>query len=147
GGPVVFFDLENPQDQARLADPLLALEPLRGLVVIDEVQHQPSLFGVLRFLADRPRRPARFLVLGSAAPDLLRQSSETLAGRIAYHELGGFSLEEVGMAGLRNLWLRGGFPTSFLARTLSQSDDWRRQFIKTFLEKDLPQLGITIGAT
>jgi predicted AAA+ superfamily ATPase len=147
GGPAAFFDLENPADQARLADPLLALQAAKGLVVIDEIQRQPNLFPVLRVLADRPRRPARFLVLGSAGPDLLRQGSETLAGRIAYHELAGFSLEEVGVANLRTLWLRGGFPRSYLAQTLRESDDWRRQFIRTFLEKDLPQLGITIGAT
>jgi predicted AAA+ superfamily ATPase len=147
GGPAAFYDLENPADQARLADPLLALQAAKGLVVIDEIQRQPDLFPVLRVLADRPRRPARFLVLGSAGPDLLRQGSETLAGRIAYHELGGFSLEEVGIADLRTLWLRGGFPRSYLAPTLRESDDWRRQFIRTFLEKDLPQLGITIGAT
>ncbi len=144
--PVTVFDLESPEDLARLADPLLALKGLRGLVVIDEVQHQPGLFPVLRVLADRPRTPARFLVLGSASPDLLRQGSETLAGRITYHELGGFSLDEVGLRRRGRLWLRGGFPRSFLASSEAASVEWRRGFVRTFLERDLPQLGINIGA-
>ena len=108
--PVAFFDLENPADLARLADPLLALREVRGLVVIDEIQRRPELFALLRVLVDRPRRPARFLVLGSASPELLRQGSESLAGRIAYHELAGFSLEETGIEHHPRLWLRGGFP-------------------------------------
>ena len=95
-GTVTVFDLEDPADLARLTDARLALEPLRGLVVVDEIQRRPDLFPLLRVLADRPRRPARFLVLGSASPDMLRQSSESLAGRVAYHELGGFSVEDVG---------------------------------------------------
>ena len=99
----------------RLADPAHTLAPLRGLVIIDEIQLRPELFPVLRVLADRPRHPARFLVLGSASPHLLKQSSETLAGRIAFHELGGFSLGEVGARNLRRLWLRGGFPRSYAA--------------------------------
>ncbi len=145
-GPTTYFDLESPEDLARLADPLLALRDLRGLVVIDEIQRLPELFPVLRVLVDRAGRPARFLVLGSASPDLLRQSSETLAGRIAYHELGGFALDEVGAKNHRMLWLRGGFPRSYLARSHADSHAWRRQFIRTFLERDLPQLGITIGS-
>jgi predicted AAA+ superfamily ATPase len=140
------FDLEDPADIARLADARLALEPLRGLVVIDEIQRRPDLFSLLRVLADRPRRPARFLVLGSASPELLRQSSESLAGRIAYHELGGFSIEDVGPGRVDRLWLRGGFPRSFLARTERQGDEWRRLFARTFVERDLPQLGVTIPA-
>ena len=116
-GPVTAFDLEDPADVARLADPMLALRSLKGLVILDEVQRRPELFPVLRVLADRPRSPARFLVLGSASPDLLRQSSESLAGRLAFHELGGFSLDEVGAGRLDPLWLRGGFPRSFLARS------------------------------
>jgi len=95
-GPMHTFDLENPEDAARLAEPMLALQPLKGLVVIDEIQRHPELFPVLRVLADRPRRPCRFLILGSASPDLLKQTSETLAGRIAYHELGGFALDDAG---------------------------------------------------
>jgi predicted AAA+ superfamily ATPase len=140
------FDLESPVDLARLADPMGALEALRGLVVLDEVQRLPEVFPVLRVLADRPRRPARFLVLGSANPDLLRQSSESLAGRIAYYELGGLDLGEVRETNLARLWLRGGFPRSYLARTNGDSMAWRVQFIKTFLERDLPQLGIRTPA-
>lgn len=144
GGPVTFLDLEDPADAARLADPILALGGSRGLVVLDEVQRVPEVFQALRVLADRPRRPARFLVLGSASPELLRQSSESLAGRLAFHELGGFSLEETGAEALDRLWLRGGFPRSFLARTEAASGDWRRDFVRTFLQRDLPGLGITI---
>lgn len=143
-GPVATFDLENSSHRARLADPLLALEELRGLVVLDEIQRLPEIFPTLRVLADRPRRPARFLVLGSASPELLKQSSESLAGRILYHELKGFSLEEVGQERLKRLWLRGGFPRSFLARSNELSFEWRRTFIRTFLERDLPQLGVQI---
>jgi predicted AAA+ superfamily ATPase len=140
----VSFDLEDPAELARLADPALTLRPRRGVVVLDEVQRLPGLFPVLRVLADRPRKPATFLVLGSATPDLLRQSSESLAGRIAFHELGGFSLQEVGVARLDRLWLRGGFPRSFLARSNRESMEWRLDFISTFLERDLPQLGVSI---
>jgi len=145
-GTVTYLDLESSADLARLADPALALSPLRGLVVIDEFQRRPDLLAVLRVLADRPRRPARFLVLGSASPDLIRGSSETLAGRIAYHELSGFSLAEVDPARLGALWLRGGFPRSFVARTEPASWRWRQQFIRTFLERDLPALGLRLGA-
>ncbi len=142
-----FFDLENPEDTAKLRDPMLSLKGLRGIVVIDEIQRHPELFPVLRVLADRPNTPARFLVLGSASPELLRQSSETLAGRIHYHELGGFSIDEVGTENSLRLWLRGGFPRSYLARTNAGSDERRRGFTRTFLERDLPQLGITIRST
>jgi len=146
-GPYAYFDLENPEDLARLADPMLALKDLKGLVVIDEIQQHPDLFTVLRVLVDRPKSNTRFLVLGSASPDLLRQSSETLAGRIIYHELGGFTLGEVGVHNQKRLWLRGGFPRSYLARSHIESDEWRKGFIRTFLERDLPQLGITIRST
>jgi len=146
-GASTYFDLENPEELARLGDPMLALKGLRGLVVIDEVQRRADLFPVLRVLADRPSRPARFLVLGSASPDLLRQSSETLAGRIAYHELAGFSLDEAGPRNAERLWLRGGLPRSYLARTTAASTEWRREFVRTFLERDVPQLGITISST
>lgn len=145
-GPGERFDLEDPADLARLSDPRLALGDLRGLVVIDEVQRTPDLFPVLRVLADRKPRPARFLVLGSASPELLRQSSETLAGRIAFHTLDGFDLAEVGQDKLARLWLRGGFPESFLARSNGLSFEWRRNFVRTFVERDLPQLGIRISA-
>lgn len=140
-GPATLFDLEDPRDQARLQDPMLALQSLTGLVVLDEVQRLPALFETLRVLADRPGEPARFLVLGSASPDLLRQGSESLAGRIAFHELGGFALDETGPDRLETLWLRGGFPRSFLAADDGSSLDWRREFVRTFLERDLPGLG------
>jgi predicted AAA+ superfamily ATPase len=143
-GPVTSFDLEDPDVVARLEDPMIVLRPLRGLVIIDEIQRRPELFPALRVLADRPRTPARFLVLGSASPDLLRQSSESLAGRIAYHHLAGLSFTEVGPRALDRLWLRGGFPTAFLARSDAESDLWRRELSRTYLERDLPELGVTI---
>jgi predicted AAA+ superfamily ATPase len=144
--PVSFFDAENPEDFARLADPMLALKNLRGLVVIDEIQRLPGLFTVLRVLADRDPQPARFLVLGSASPELLRQSSESLAGRIFYHEIGGLTLADVGMSRQETLWFRGGLPRSYLAANPIESHEWRQGYIRTFLEQDLPQLGVHIGA-
>ena len=144
--PVTFFDLEDPTDEARLVDPKLELEPLEGLVVIDEVQRKEGLFRLLRVLVDRPDNAARFLVLGSAGPDLLRQSSETLAGRIAYYELPPFGIGETGIHSLPRLWSRGGFPPSFLAADDAQSYVWRNAFIRTFLERDLPQLGVSVPA-
>ena len=146
GAGVAFFDLESSRDLAKLADPLLALEPLRGLVVLDEVQRRPDIFPTLRVLADRPRG-ARFLVLGSASPELLRQTSETLAGRIAFHHLDGLSLREVGGRRASDLWLRGGFPRSFVARSLGTSLRWRHDLVSTYLERDLPQLGIRVPGT
>ena len=143
--PTTTFDLEDPRDIARLADPTTTLGPLRGLVVIDEIQRRPELFPVLRVLSDRGRRPARFLLLGSASPSLLKQSSESLAGRIAYVELQGFGLSDV-EGRWERLWLRGGYPRPYLARTDEESLRWRRDLIRTFVERDLPQLGITIGA-
>ncbi len=142
-----FFDLERAQDLARLDDPELALGGLRGIVVLDEIQRRPELFPALRVLADRPRRPARFLVLGSASPDLLRQTSESLAGRIAYHELSGLALDEVGVENLDRLWLRGGFPRSYTASSLRASYAWRGDFIRTLVERDIPQLGIAIPSS
>ncbi len=146
GGASTYFDLENPGDLALFADPMLTLSGLRGLVIIDEVQRRPDLFPVLRVLCDRPRAPARFLVLGSASPDLLHQTSESLAGRIAYHDLGGLAMHEVGTANLDRLWLRGGFPRSYAARSLRESEDWRRSFIRTLLERDLRGLGFEAPA-
>ena len=146
GRAAAWFDLENPADLARLAEPMLALERLRGLVVIDEIQRRPGIFPILRVLADRKPLAARFLVLGSAAPELLQQASESLAGRVAFVELGGFSVEEVGAERMRRLWLRGGFPKSFLARSEGESLRWREDFIRTFLERDLVQLGVRIPA-
>lgn len=145
--PAHIFDLENPEDEARLADPMLALKSLKGVIVVDEVQRSPDLFPVLRVLADRKPNPARFLILGSASPELLKQGSESLAGRIFYHELGGFTLEEIGKEHADRLWLRGGMPQAYLARTLKQSFEIRTAYIRTFLERDLPQLGITVSAS
>lgn len=147
GAPVTRFDLEDPRSLSRLADPMLALEPLKGLVILDEVQRRPEIFPILRVLADRPRKPARFLVLGSAAPDLLSQSSESLAGRIAYHELTGFGIDEVGAKNLERLWLRGGFPLSYSPRTDGESQTWRQQFIRTFVERDLMNLGFKLTSS
>lgn len=144
--PVTRFDLESAADLALLADPELALGPLQGLVILDEIQRRPELFPLLRVLVDRPGSDTKFLVLGSASPDLLRQSSESLAGRIGYHRLHGFALDEVGPAALDRLWLRGGFPRSFLAPGEAESFEWRRSFLQTFLERDLPQLGIRTPA-
>ncbi len=144
GAAAEYFDLEDPVGAARLAEPMTALAPLRGLVIIDEVQRQPELFPVLRVLADRPRPPARFLVLGSASPDLVRRSSESLAGRVAFVDMAGFDLREAGKSGLRRLWLRGGFPRSFLARNDAESLAWREDFIRTFLERDIARLGIQV---
>jgi uncharacterized protein len=141
-----YFDLEDPASLARLAEPVTALTPLRGVVVIDEVQRRPDLFPVLRVLADRTPLPARFLVLGSASPALLRQSSESLAGRLETITLPGFSLAEVGVRAIERHWLRGGFPLAFLARSDSDSLTWRRQFIQACLERDLPQLGVSLPA-
>jgi predicted AAA+ superfamily ATPase len=145
-GRVTRFDLEDPDDLARLDEPKLALGGLDGLVVLDEVQRRPDLFGVLRVLVDRPASPARFLVLGSASPDLLRQGSESLAGRIAFHELGGFALDETGESTADRLWFRGGFPRSYLAASDADSSEWRASFVRTFLERDLPQLGSQVLA-
>ncbi len=145
-GAVHTFDLQRAADLRALQDPMLALEDLRGLVILDEVQRLPDVFSTLRVLADRPRRPARFLVLGSASAELLRQSSETLAGRIAYLHLTGFLPVEVPPAQFDRLWLRGGFPRSFLARSDAASFTWREEFVTTFLERDLPQLGFRTPA-
>ncbi len=142
-----YFDLEEPSSLARLDEPMVALRGLKGLVVIDEVQRKPGLFPVLRVLSDRKPLPARFLILGSASPDLLRQSSESLAGRIETVTMSGFSLNEVGVSLQQRHWIRGSFPLSFLARTEGDSIAWRKHFIQTFLERDIPQLGIGIPAT
>lgn len=139
-----YFDLEDPTSLARLDQPMSALSGLRGTIVIDEVQRKPDLFPILRVLADRKPRKARFLILGSASPDLLRQSSESLAGRIQTIPIAGLKLEEVGTGALQKHWRRGGFPVSYLARTEANSVRWREQFIRTILERDVPQLGIRI---
>ncbi len=138
-----FFDLENPRDAAMLSEPQLALEPLSGLIVIDEIQRVPEIFPLLRYLVDT-RKDQRYLILGSAARDLIQQSSESLAGRVAYHELSGFRLSDVGKDHWRDLWLYGGLPPAYTAETELASHLWREQYVATFLERDIPQLGITI---
>lgn len=144
--PSVFFDLERPSDRAKLQQPELLLGGLSGLVVIDEVQRMPELFEVLRPLADRPQSPARFLLLGSASPDLVKGASESLAGRAGFVDLGGFGLREVGVDAMERLWLRGGFPRSFLAPNEKASLEWRQDFIRTFLERDVPALGFRMAS-
>ncbi|MDW7773155.1 MAG: ATP-binding protein [Desulfobulbaceae bacterium] len=143
---VNYFDLEDPASLARLDEPMVALGPLRGLVVIDEVQRRPDLFPVLRVLADRRDNPARFLILGSASGDLLRQTSESLAGRMERLIIGGFSLQELGREAGQVLWERGGFPLAFLAESDVVSLAWRKNFIQTLLERDFPQWGIRVPA-
>jgi uncharacterized protein len=138
-----FFDAESRADAALLAEPELALRTKRGLVVIDEVQLVPEILRTVRVLADRPRRSARFLLLGSASPELAHKTAETLAGRAAFHEMAGFDLDEVSDAD--RLWFRGGFPRSYLARSDRASDEWRRDFVRTFLERDVPRLGIGVA--
>jgi predicted AAA+ superfamily ATPase len=142
-----YFDLEDPFGLARLDQPMTTLQELRGLVVIDEIQRRQELFPILRVLCDRDPLPVRFLLLGSASPALLRQSSESLAGRITTIPMSGFSLAEVGFAAQNQHWRRGSFPLSFLATSEEESLDWRKDFIRTFLERDLPQFGFNIPAT
>ncbi|MCJ7584575.1 MAG: ATP-binding protein [Anaerolineales bacterium] len=144
---VNYFDLEDPFSLARLDQPMNTLQELRGLVVIDEIQRRPGLFPVLRVLCDRDPLPARFLILGSASPSLLRQSSESLAGRVTTIQMSGFSLGELGITSQAQHWRRGGFPLSFLAASEEESLDWRKDFILTFLERDIPQFGFNIPAT
>lgn len=141
-----YFDLEDPASLTRLDEPMTALAQLEGLVVIDEVQRRPDLFPVLRVLVDRPRNPARFLILGSASGDLLRQTSESLAGRMERVVLGGLHLAEVGAEAEQTLWLRGGLPPAFLAGSETSSTAWRRSFIQALLERDLPQWGVRVPA-
>lgn len=141
------FDLESPADLLRLTNPELTLSRLSGLIILDEIQLRPDLFPILRVLADRARPDVQFLILGSASPQLIRHSSESLAGRIQFVDLHGFNLSEIGSAALEKLWLRGGFPRSFLAENDSDSSAWRESFVRTFLERDLPQLGLRINAT
>jgi len=142
-----YFDLEDPFSLVRLDQPMSTLLDLNGLVVIDEIQRRPELFPILRVLADRDPLPARFLILGSASPALLHQSSESLAGRITTIPMGGFSLEEVGAEAQNQHWRRGGFPLSFLAISEDESVNWRKDFVNTFLERDIPQFGFNIPST
>jgi len=145
--PTTFFDLESLPAQRQLQNPELVLGNLEGLVILDEIQFMPELFGALRVLVDRPGQKARFIILGSASPEIIRNASETLAGRIEFVDLAGFDLSEVGSSNWQLLWLRGGFPRSYLAESESDSLTWREGFIRTFLERDIPQLGIQIPAT
>ena len=146
GGVVHSFDLESPADLARLANPELALRPLEGLVILDEVQRRPDLFPLLRVLADRPGWPARFLILGSASPALVESGSESLAGRVALIDVTGFSLAELGQQALATLWWRGGFPRAYLAQDDDAARRWIEDFRRTFLERDIPQLGLRVPA-
>ena len=141
-----FFDLENPTDVARLSAPMQTLDPLRGLVVIDEIQRLPGLFEILRVLADRVRTPARFLILGSADPRLVRGISESLAGRVSHIDVASFDLTEVGPSRFARLWLRGGLPRSFLGKSDGASLAWRRDYVRDSLQRDLSELGVTIPA-
>jgi len=144
--PCEFFDLEDPIDLRRLSAPVQALGPLTGLVVLDEIQTRPELFGVLRVLADRTDNAARFLLLGSASPRLVKGASESLAGRVGFVDLSGFTLREIGVEQIARRWVRGGFPRSYLAGDDRASLAWREGFFRTFLERDIPQLGITVPA-
>ncbi len=139
-----YFDLEDPESLARLLEPMTTLKSLRGLVVIDEIQRRPDLFPILRVLCDRKPAPAKFLLLGSAAPALIRHASETLTGRVETIEVGGFTLAEAGFGKQAVYWLRGGLPPSFLARSDADSFAWRKAYIQTILERDVPQLGFSI---
>ncbi len=138
------FDLESQPDLMRLQNPELMLGSLQNIVIIDEIQERPELFQLLRVLVDRPKNRARFLILGSASPDIVKKASESLAGRVEFVELAGFDLTELGAAKVDNLWLRGGFPRSFLADSEEDSMAWREGFIRTFLTRDIPHLGIAI---
>ncbi|MCG8699706.1 MAG: ATP-binding protein, partial [Bacteroidales bacterium] len=138
-----YFDLENPRDLTRLDNPQLTLEDLKGLIVIDEVQRKPDLFPLLRYLIDHNDQQ-RYLILGSASRDLIQKSSESLAGRIAYHYLGGFRLNEIGVKKWKRLWLQGQYPKAYTATSTHQAFRWLDQYIQTFLERDIPQLGISI---
>jgi hypothetical protein len=141
------FDLESQPDIRRLQNPELALGSLEGLVILDEIQLMPELFSVLRVLVDRPENKACFLILGSASPEIIRNVSETLAGRVEFVELSGFDLSETGVDSWQTLWVRGGFPRAYLASSEDDSLAWREGFIRTFLERDIPQLGINIAPT
>ncbi len=142
-----YFDLEDPRSRVLFEEPMTALESLTGLVVIDEVQRAPDLFPILRVLVDRRPLPARFLILGSASGSLLRQSSESLAGRVEHLRMGGFALDEVDSGTVEDLWRRGGFPESLLAADEDDSIRWRRSFIDTLVERDLPQWGVKVSTT
>ncbi len=140
-----YFDLENPQDLQTLDNPQLALSNLEGLIVIDEIQRKPDIFPILRYLVDTNSKQ-KYLILGSASQKLIKQSSESLAGRIAYYYLGSLRLSDIDKKNITQLWIRGGFPKSYIAKTDLSSKIWRDHYITTFLERDIPQLGINIPA-
>jgi hypothetical protein len=142
-----YFDLEDPVSSARLQEPMTALQDLRGLVVIDEIQRKPDLFPVLRVLADRVPLPSRFLILGSASSELIKSTGESLAGRVETIQISGFSLAELGSADPTRHWLRGGFPRSYLSMSEEDSFIWRKNFVQTFLERDLPQWGVRVPSS
>jgi len=143
-GSIIFYDLESPVDLRRLSMPLQALSQPADWIIIDEIQRQPELFEILRVLVDRPDARTRFLILGSASPELIKGVTESLAGRVAFIDIPGFSLNEIGDNKLRQLWYRGGFPRSFLASDDNVSAAWREDFVRTFLERDIPALGIRV---
>jgi len=146
--PATIFDLEDPVSVQQLtAAPKLALENLKDLIIIDEIQRMPELFPIIRVLVDRPENNSRFLILGSASPGIIKGTSETLSGRISFIDMSGFALDEIDENNISELWLKGGFPRSFLAANNSDSNIWRADFIRSFLERDIPQLGINIPAT
>lgn len=140
-----YFDIENPRDAASLVNAQLALEDLKGLIIIDEIQRMPELFALLRYLADNNKQQ-KYLILGSASPNIIKQTSESLAGRIAYYKLGGFSIADVNKNNIKKMWLYGCYPKSFLVKNPQESFLWRKNYITTFLERDIPQLGINIPA-
>lgn len=147
GHPAVYLDLESSKDRSKLTDPHLFLSDYHHhLVILDEIQHMPQLMNELRGMIDDDRRPGRFLILGSASPELMQKSSESLAGRIGYLELTPFQMSEVGPSEHTKLWVRGGFPDSFLAATNELSFAWRRNFVKTYVERDIPRLGLQVDA-
>jgi predicted AAA+ superfamily ATPase len=145
-GSSLYFDLEDPVDSAKMGEPKNVLENLKGTVVIDEVQRQPELFPLLRVLADRVPLPAKFLILGSASPNLIKHASESLAGRVERITIGGFSLDEAGAKNSDFLWLRGGLPRAFLANTDEESFTWRKEYTQSFVERDLPLHGVSLPA-
>ncbi len=140
-----YFDIENPRDAASLINAQLALEELKGLIIIDEIQRAPKLFALLRYLVDTNKQQ-KYLILGSASPNITKQASESLTGRIAYYQLRGFSIADVGKKNIKKMWLTGCYPKAFLAKNLQESFVWRENYITTFLERDIPQLGINILA-
>ncbi len=139
----VYIDLESDQDQVKLTDPgLFFRSNADKCIILDEIQNRQDLFALIRSIIDEDRRPGRFVLLGSASPTLMRKSADSLAGRIAYEEISSFGLTELGAKSQEQLWIRGGFPNAYLADDLRDSLDWRQQFVKTYIDRDLPALGL-----